>query len=397
MNLDITKKKLDRRPKNHPTCIEWRSDTISSATAGALINSWGYHVNLHLGESQGDQSAGASLFFTIPSGLDLPVAAGGMLLDKHFVPRDTLEEPFCWDSSSSSSAGSTPRKSFFMTKAGAPRWPETEEGPEPVVAYGPGDLKSLPPNTSAIRVESREIYDGDLAVLGRFTGLQVLDLGEAEGITDSGLRQLGTFKQLKRLTLAGDRLSGLGFRHLLGLPKLTDLKLYSAGNLTDKGIAAIADIPHLNGLTLWWAKSLTDDQLAVLARQTALERLKLWGAKRVTDEGLRHVASLAHLKSFSLSAGRVTPKGVACLVSLKNLEEISLGYMPLKDDALLPLSRLDSLEYVDLHGIELTDNGIQVFRNLPRLKRLYLDACGNVTSEGLSKLKVNLRGNFEVD
>ena len=365
-------------------------------------NSWGFHVRPEFITGKGDASTSASLNLTIPSGLDPLERHGLTVLVKDFVPKDTLGDPFCHGGSfsgGSESPSGGQKTAFFLTRRGAPRWRKTEdEGPEPVAAYGLGDLKSLPPTTPAIRVENREVYDDDLSVLARFTDLRVLDLGKCDGITDSGLGHLEALKKLKSLTLSGELLSGTGFRHLRDLPALTNLRLYWSQRLTAEGVKAVAEMKQLTRLKLHWARALTDDQLAHLTKLTALRELHIWGSAKISDIGLRHVSMLPDLEGLTFSHARsITPSGIAHLIRLKNLQEISLGYMPLKDDAMLPLSRIESLEYVEMHGLEITDQAIQSLRDLTHLKRLYLHGCKGVTTEGVNKLKASLKADYVLE
>ncbi len=225
------------------------------------LHSWGFSVRPEFIRGKGDASASMSLNLTVPSGLDPPKCGGSTVLVKDFIPKDTLGDPFCWGSSGSGSSGSARggrKTTFFLTRKGAPQWRKTgDKETEPIVAYGVGDLKSLPPKTPAITVENQEVYDGDLAVLGRFTDLQILNMAACQGITDGGLQRLAGLKKLRSLTLSGERLSGIGFRHLHGLPALTDLRLRSSRRLTDQGIAALAEMKQLTGISLAWADALS--------------------------------------------------------------------------------------------------------------------------------------------
>jgi hypothetical protein len=363
---------------------------------------WGFSVDLDFTRRKGDAAATSSAIFTIDSELDPPVKGGFTVLVKDYVPRDTLFNLQYHGGTESQSAGeeeSGETGSFFLTKKGEPPWRETGDGQtKPVIAYGVGDLKTLPPETPAIEVESREIYDDDLATLVRFTNLAALDLGDSPGITDSGLGRLAGLKKLKSLTLSGELLTGTGFGHFHELRSLTNLKLHSSERLTDRGIAELVKMKQLTRLRLPWAGALTDDHLAQLARLAALRELKIWGSARITDSGVKHISTLSNLEVLTFSHARsVTPSGIAHLAGLKNLREVNLGYMPLKDDAMIPLSKIKSLEYVEMHGLAITDAGIQALGNLVHLKRLYVEGSRGVTTKGVNKLKAGLTGEYELD
>jgi hypothetical protein len=393
--------KVKEAAKKHPflNAVEVYYDVIRDRWVE--LNSWGFFVRPKLIKGKGDASASAHVSVSIPSGLDPPVAHGSPVLVKDFVPRDTLGDVSYHGGMFTGSDDSKDGKpaSVFLTRKGAPRWRETgQKQPEPVVAYGLGDLTALPAKTPAIRLENREVRDNDLAGLARFTNLQVLDLVTCDDITDRGLRRLAGLKSLRSLTLSGEQLSGTGFRRLQELPALTNLTVYSCEHLTDRGIAALSEMKHLTELSLLSAEALTDSQLADLAKLTALRKLNLWGGGGITDAGLTHLSMLPNLEELSFSKSRsVTPRGIACLVRLTSLRDISMGDMPLGDDAMPPRSRIKSLEYVLMNRLEITDQGIQSLCNLTQLKRLCLIDCKGVTMEGVNRLKANLKGDFELE
>ena len=355
-------------------------------------SNYGFEVQPYFDHGKGNvRSAGFT--FLIPSGLDPPERDGEAILKKDFVLRDTLGTPSYLGSVKSESGGTG---SYFLTKKGEPDWPWIDDDAvKPAIAYGVGDLRTLPPRTLAIRVSSKEIYDDDLVTLARFNNIRWLDLGDCVGVTDKGLKNLAGLKRLQSLTLAGNRISGVGFSSLRDAAALTTLDVHTSGSLTDEGIAALGELKSLRLLTLFWASRLTDDEVAQLAKISALRKLCIWGSEKITDAGLRHISGLAKLESLTFShAKEITARGVDQLTSLQNLQEISMGYMRLKDDAMLPLSRIPSLEYIELHGLDVTDAGIETLSNLPHPKRFYFEGCRAVTQAGIKNLTANLKGEF---
>ncbi len=368
------------------------------------VQSWAFHVDVDL-RDDADGGAEAGLSYSMASELDPPRVGGAKVLLPDFVSRDVLGEPRYWGGSStpgrsdpSEDGAEEITTSLFLTKKGSPRWRATGDGkPEPVVAYSLGDLKTLPAETKAIEVESREIYDDDLAVLSRFTALESLDLGSAEGLTDDGLQHFAGLSKLKSVTLSGELLTGRGFEHLAGLSALDELTLYSAKKLSDEGVAYIAKMKNLNLLALSRANTLTDEHLAELAKLSGLRQLNIWNCQRVTDKGLAHVATLSDLEELSLSQAAVTAQGIAQLARLKRLQEIDLSYTKFNGDALTPLSQIESLEYVTLYGVDITDGGLRSLAKLPRLKRVFANSCRGATAEGVEKFKATLGSEFTAD
>jgi hypothetical protein len=144
-----------------------------------------------------------------------------------------------------------------------------------------------------------DIYDRDLPYLLDLRPVQSLDLTECNHITDKGLAILEELQNLSELDLTRLMryrrdpiesnpvpLTDACLVHLLSLPKLKKLTL--AGNrITDRGLSQIAQLRHLTELDLV--------------------------ATEVSDAGLIHLQGMTSLLVVNLAATRVTAEGVAKL------------------------------------------------------------------------------------
>lgn len=276
-------------------------------------NPQGYHISFEFVRKKGDDSSYQRMYASIPTNLGPPLHGEWRQIVKEYTRDDRLGEVSVRGGSESIDGPHSIH--VFLTNKGAPRW-RTEEDvpPAPLVAYSVGDLKSLPSSGVALSVDSQEIYDDDLVPLRRFSNLQSLDIGQCEGVTDKGLQHLSMLKDLKRLTLAGEVLTGTGFKHLNKLGNLTHVTLYSSGCLTDRGIAEIAKMKQLTTLDLNWAAELTDSQLESLSNLKELRGLSIGGSRQITDKGLAHVAKIHQLEQLSFGHSKaITPKGISHL------------------------------------------------------------------------------------
>jgi hypothetical protein len=129
----------------------------------------------------------------------------------------------------------------------------------------------------------------DDAWLERIAGLdhlQVLGLADDEHITDAGLKHIKKFRQLRRLILAGTKIS-------------------------DSGLAMINDLPDLRALYLD-NTIITDAGLEHVQKMVKLEDLKL-SCTRVSDRGLERLSMLTQLRALWLDGTGVTGAGVTKL------------------------------------------------------------------------------------
>ena len=180
-------------------------------------------------------------------------------------------------------------------------------------------------------------------------------------ITDTGLRELGAFKNLTVLDLFYAPVTDTGVKELAGLENLTQLDL---------------------GLT-----RVTNTGMKQLAGLTKLTRLYLEYTS-VADAGLRELAGLKNLSTLYLTSTDVTDAGLKELASLKNLKALGLGITKVTDEGLKELVGLDSLIMLDIHNTEVTDAGLKELFGLKDLTLLFLPK--QVTDVGLKELRKKL-------
>ncbi|MEO2020164.1 MAG: hypothetical protein ABGZ53_38020 [Fuerstiella sp.] len=138
---------------------------------------------------------------------------------------------------------------------------------------------------------------------------------------------------------------------------------FSGPHVVDNDVKVIADYSDLKSITFMECPAVTDAAMKSLNSQTGLTSLIINNAK-IGDAGLLSLSaeSMASLKQLMLTNLPATDKGMSCL-----------AVMPGCDD-------------VELFGLKISDDGLQPFSNLPALRRLCLQNCGNITGTGLSSL-----------
>lgn len=138
-------------------------------------------------------------------------------------------------------------------------------------------------------------HDDEVKLLVKLKNVDELNLAECT-VSEASLADLGSLPELADLNLSrlnhlrfrgGSEAAGMGDGCLAGVQKLTQLRRLSlAGN------------------------RITDDGLTRLSGLTGLEDLDLM-ATDVTDAGLEHLHSLRKLVSLNLAGTRVTPAGIS--------------------------------------------------------------------------------------
>jgi internalin A len=93
-------------------------------------------------------------------------------------------------------------------------------------------------------------------------------------------------KPIVGVNLDRTEVTDAGLKHLAGLKRLQNLKLYGT-KVTDAGLKELAGLKQLKHLSLYKSE--------------------------VTDAGLKHLARFKQLKTFNLSKTKVTAKGIADL------------------------------------------------------------------------------------
>jgi len=129
-----------------------------------------------------------------------------------------------------------------------------------------------------------------------FCDVEDVCLGGGKQFTDADLAHVRQFPALKRLSLAGARISNEGMENVAQLHELQVLNL-SATPITDHGLAHLAGLNRLQRLWL---------------RRTS-----------ITDAGATHLRQLRGLRTLDVKDSRITPRGVASLRQALPLCEIT--------------------------------------------------------------------------
>lgn len=177
-------------------------------------------------------------------------------------------------------------------------------------------------------------------------------------------------KQVKGITLVGNRVADDHLAALQALSKLEDIQLFKT-SVTDAGLRHLAAFRELNFVTILGANAITDDGLAQLEKHASLTGLILQHA-RLSDVGLKHLANLKQLKTLVLDGVGVSDAGLKHLEDLHNLEFLSLYNNRISDKGLPSLKNLVRLKTLNLGSTSVTGSGFDCLLPLKQLEVLVL-------------------------
>ena len=193
-----------------------------------------------------------------------------------------------------------------------------------------------------------------------FPGLVSLDLASNSRLTDAAAREIAKLKQLETLNLLFCDFSEFGMRNVATLPKLRVLDIRGNMKIGNGGLKILAAIPTLRNLQ-HRSPAVTDDGILALTE-----------AKTMTDLFIQDF-SITGLSGVYLR--RIEKLTSLIIFRCENFD--SPGVLALKG---LKLNRLT------LRGLPIDDSAMEVFADLPTLKRLYLNELPPVTDAGMANL-----------
>lgn len=225
-----------------------------------------------------------------------------------------------------------------------------------------------------------------LAAIGRLSGLQELDLGDADAIDDSGLLSLRGMSALRVLGLQRCRYIGdAGCRALAQITSLEDLSV-AGTDVGPDGLRELSRLPRLRRLDVSGAlRAAGDEGLSALAEASppALEALELRGtpAKR---RGLGALGWFGRLTSVDLGPKyELDDEGVAMLADCRVLVSLSAGSFNLTRPPPAGFgARLERLSF----GGGSANKGLEMLFPLPALRSVHATGIDTVTDRVMRTL-----------
>ena len=251
------------------------------------------------------------------------------------------------------------------------------------------------------------ITDASVKIIAQaFPDLSSLDVSRNPLLTDASAKEIAKLKQLEVLNLLFCNFSEFGIMSIATLPKLKALDIRS-NPISDGGMGVLAKMPSLRSLK--HRGSVSDTGIKALTQAKGLDNLEIQDFK-ITGQSGQYIRQLENLTSLIVfRCEKFDTSGVLALKGLK-LNRLTLRGLPVDDAAMevfrdlptlkrlylnelfsvtdagiLNLAYLKDLEELDIWGIPITNQSLDTITKLPSLKKLWLRAT-DITDEGLEKL-----------
>ena len=163
----------------------------------------------------------------------------------------------------------------------------------------------------------------------------------------------------------------------------------------------IISLKHLEKLVIVYKKADDDLLEKICSSLTNLKHLSIYGGgdgsledfmkcRYITNKGTIHLKNLKNLIKLNLYFSEITEDSFPNISELKNLKCLGLdncGYISTLEGLDLP-----NLEKLCLNETSITDKGLMSLVNFPKLKRLEILECENLTNKSIDIInKTNLK------
>jgi serine/threonine protein kinase len=310
------------------------------------------------------------------------------------------------------------------------------------------DIGQLPswPFVIVLATVLSNVSDADLARFGTVRNLKRLDLvAENLELTDDGIETLSRTAIIESLiswnVYTAPKLTDACIHSLNRFSKLTHLTFQGNRNITDAGVMTL-ELPLLKNLDLLWTNISSSALANADARLPMLEYLRLDQVEgddlagltglsltelivhqsyvapltlseehgknlgsintlttlnlgsQVDDEFIIQLKRLRQLKTLIVAhASELTDRSIVSLGGCLQMQRLVLGghgELNREITTVEGLSRLPELQSIDIDNVAINDNQLHAFAEIPKLERLSITRCPNVTESGVRYLKQRL-------
>jgi len=251
----------------------------------------------------------------------------------------------------------------------------------------------------------------DLALFGRLTDLQKLQIFNCRTLNSEMVAKLTGLKELTTLAITNTVIDDAAVDTIVkSFPKLTVLDLSSNANMSGQVLKAISELKNLQQLILVQNR-FNELGTRRLSKLQDLRVLDLRGNMEAGDMTLEVVAALPKLKALKHRSTAVSDYGMELLSRNGSIENLLIQDFAITSQSGQYLAKLQKLSQLEifrcqgfgsegvlaLKGLNLQrltlrdlptidDSALEVLKELPKLKKFYLHEISGVSDTGLKNL-----------
>lgn len=185
-------------------------------------------------------------------------------------------------------------------------------------------------------------------------------------------------------------------------PFLVEVDLTSTPNIDNHGLVTLfTSLPQLREIRVTHNTNITDEFMLAVSQETmglpALRLVDFSGCENITDKTIDKLVTLApKLRNLFLGkCSRITDSALKSLARLgKNIQTMHFGHcFNISDEGVRVLvSNCPKIQYIDFACCtNLTNKTLYELAELPKLKRIGMVKCSQITDEGLLTM-ISIRG-----
>jgi len=265
--------------------------------------------------------------------------------------------------------------------------------------------------TEIVIRDGARLVDEDIRLFGRLTDLTKLQILNCRALNSEMAKQLSGLKNLKTLALTNTVIDDTAVEMIVkSFPNIVELDLSSNANMSSQVLKLISELKQLQQLSLVQNR-FNELSTRRLSKLQDLRVLDLRGNMEAGDMTLEVIADLPKLKAFKHRSTAVSDFGMEQLSRNGSIENLLIQDFAISSQSGAHLAKLKKLSQLEifrcqgfgsegvlaLKGLGLQrltlrdlpivdDSALEVLKDLPKLRRLYLHENSSISDEGLKNL-----------
>ena len=264
---------------------------------------------------------------------------------------------------------------------------------------------------SIVVTDGATLDESAIDLFAKQTDLEKLFIKDFRILNDAMVEKLAGLKKLKSLQLTNSGISDAALKTIAAsFSELANLDISSNVRLTDNALKEIAKMANLESLSMMYC-DFSEFGILNISEMPKLKALDIRANMQVGNSGMGYIASLPALKSLKHMSTAVDDFGMESLSQSKGLETLEIQDFSITDragDFIRQFEKLTNLIIFRCQGFgsgglnalkgmnlsrltlrdlpSLDDAGMEAFRELPTMRRLYLRELNSVSDTGVMNL-----------